>query len=193
MNPNQPRERDEARIFNEVAGRFDAPAYVRRGQKVTHAFEDLLARCRKVRKDYLEMPRLRLGQLRAMAGSWASLVTLLHNEQQVEILDTLHEGLQPTLRAPLAPTQSQRALRQALEELCDSLQRFNARWLAFLDKQDLTAINTLREGYNRWYVLEKECAVRSASIARAGFRPLPPLTVAEILEHLPLLPVPALP
>jgi hypothetical protein len=62
----------------------------------------------------------------------------------------------------------------------------------FLANVDLTAVNELREGYNRYYVLEKECAVRSARIARQGFTPLPPLTHDELMSQFPLLPVPRL-
>ena len=55
---------------------------------------------------------------------------------------------------------------------------------------DLSAVNELRKGYNRYYVLEKECAVRSARIARQGFAPLPPLTTGDLVAQFPLLPVP---
>jgi hypothetical protein len=41
-------------------------------------------------------------------------------------------------------------------------------------------------------VLEKECAVRSARIARQGFVPLEPLTIDDVSAQLPLLPVPRL-
>ena len=59
-----------------------------------------------------------------------------------------------------------------------------------LDGQDFTALNELREGYNRFYVLEKECVVRSLALARVGFVPLPPMTLAELTRLLPPLYVP---
>ena len=52
---------------------------------------------------------------------------------------------------------------------------------------DLARVNQLRDGYNRYYVLEKECAVRSPKVARQGFRPLPPLTTADLAAELPPL------
>ena len=70
---------------------------------------------------------------------------------------------------------------------------FNRRWRQFLDAVDLRPINELRDGYNRYYVLEKEFAVRSARVARHGFVPLAPLTAAALFELLPLLPVPRSP
>jgi hypothetical protein len=88
-------------------------------------------------------------------------------------------------------TTSGRALRAALRELIDSLERFNRRWRGYVTALDLTAVNRERDGYNRYFVLEKECAVRSAKIARHGFAPLPPLTHADLLAEFPELPVPA--
>jgi hypothetical protein len=54
----------------------------------------------------------------------------------------------------------------------------------------LNQVNDLRDGYNRYYVLEKECAVRSFRLARQGFCPLEPLTVEDITALFPLLHVP---
>jgi hypothetical protein len=76
--------------------------------------------------------------------------------------------------------------------LLHSLQRFNRRWQEFLPTVDLTRVNDLRAGYNRYYVLEKECAVRSAALARRGFTPLEPFTTDQLFALMPLLPVPQL-
>ena len=43
---------------------------------------------------------------------------------------------------------------------------------------DLTHVNKLRDGYNRYYVLEKECALRNVRLAALGFDP-----VASTPEH----------
>lgn len=186
-----PLGRDPDRRFeNEIAGLFDAPAYIRRARGVDAALEQLLGRARVQRDEWLEMPRLRLGQLQALAGAWSALVAHLADRTQLEVLVSLEETLQPQLRLPLAPTTSARVLVAALDELIGSLERFNARWHDYLAKIDVTAVNRLRDGYNRYYVLEKACALRSDLLARQGFRPLPPLDVAELYRHLPLLPVP---
>jgi hypothetical protein len=76
--------------------------------------------------------------------------------------------------------------------LIPSLERFNQRWRKFLPTVDLTAVNRLREDYNRYYLLEKECAVRSSVVARRGYSPLQPVTVDDLADVLPLLPVPQL-
>jgi HAMP domain-containing protein len=179
---------DEA--FKQFLSQYDAPAYVRRARQVQAVFEDLLARCRRQRDEWLQMARLRLGMLRALAGVWETLQPLLANEDQLRILRELEAALAPHLRVPVEPATSSRALKQALAELCDSLERFNRRWTAYLAEVDVSEVNKLREGYNRFYLLEKECAVRNARVARQGYQPLPPLTVAELSTFLPPLPVP---
>jgi hypothetical protein len=185
-------EHAEDRLFQKLVGLYDAPAYIRRARHVQEALEDLLAVCRKQREQWLALVRVRLGLLHALASEWSALGPYLANESQCVILEELLRGLRPELRCPIEPTTSGRVLRRALQELCESLERFNRRWREFLSKLDLAPVNEVRAGYNRYYVLEKECAVRSAVVARQGFQPLPPITVADVAGVLPELPVPRL-
>ena len=83
------------------------------------------------------------------------------------------ELLRPVCRAKFA-------LSPRPHEVAAAMRRFNLAWAKFLQSLDLSAINNLRAGYNRYYVLEKECALHSAKLAEVGFRPLPPLTHAEL-------------
>ncbi len=185
--------RDEiSEAFKRFLSQFDAPAYIRRARGVEAALEQLLEQCRRRRAEWLEIVRLRIGMLHALAGTWDNLRPFLTDEEQLDILRYSLAALAAPLRAPVEPTTSARALRHALHELHESLERFNQRWQAFLTSLDLTAINELREGYNRYYVLEKECAVRSPRVARQGFVPLPPLTHEDLATQFPLLPVPQL-
>jgi hypothetical protein len=181
----------ERRLAAELVAQYDVPAYIRRARGVEAALEALLAACRGQRDRWLMMTRLRLGRLHALAGEWAALRPLLA-EDDLAALEGLFRALEPKLRAPVARTQSRRVLRRALAELVESLERFNQRWGKHLAGLDLSAVNQARDGYNRYYVLEKECALRSAALARLGFRPLPPLTHAEVAALLPPLPVPRL-
>lgn len=183
---------DDRDAFKTFVGIYGGPAYVRRAREVEGALEHVLARCRKQRDDWLPMVRLRLGVLKAMAGDLFALAPLLADEEQLGHLERMHADLAPQLRSPVAATSSQRRLRRALHELCESIEAFNRRWLGYLPRVDLSWVNELREGYNRYYVLEKECAVRSPRLARAGFQRLEPLTTESLLTLLPLLPVPVL-
>jgi hypothetical protein len=182
----------EGRDFLRIAGMFDAPAYIRRARGMDQALAHLLAGCRRQRQEWLAMPRLRLGTLYALAGEWEALTPLLASSDDVAALAGSYEELAPTLHAPPPITTSSRRLRRALEELIVSNERFNARWAAYLPTVDLSAVNASREGYNRYYVLEKACAMRSDLLARLGFEPRPMLTHADLAAMLPSLPVPRL-
>jgi hypothetical protein len=183
---------DGSHTVKQFMAQYDAPAYVRRARRVDVEWEVLLARCRRQRDEWLPLVRVRLATLQALAGDWGRLAPLLADAGHAEELRRLHEELRPELRLPVAPTPSARALRRAVAELVESAERFNRRWWAYLDTVDLGPVNAARDGYNRWYVLEKECALRSARLARQGFRPLPPLTLEAVVAALPPLPVPRL-
>jgi hypothetical protein len=183
---------DEQRLLKEFQANYAPPAYVRRAREVEAALEQLLYHCRSRRAEWLPMARLRLGTVRALAGDWEALRPWLANEEQLAVLRDLEATLQPRLRVPVEPTSSARVLRRALRELGESIERFNRRWHAFLPSVDLTRVNALRDGYNRFYLLEKECAVRSPRLARQGFRRLEPLTSDQLAVLLPPLTVPRL-
>jgi hypothetical protein len=182
---------DENWLFKKFLAQYDAPAYLRRARQVEDALAALVDACRAKRAAMLELVAVRLGTLRALVdGDWRALASFLADGAQVSVLEQLEAEVKPQLRVPVEPTSSPRRLRLALRELCESLNRFNRRWLDYLDRLDLTSINELRDKYNRYYVLEKEFAVRSARVARQGFRPLSPLTLAEVRQILPPLAAP---
>lgn len=185
-----PVARDDAHeLFKRFASQYDAPAYVRRARAVEDAFEQLLARCRHQRDDWLKLVRIRLGTLRMLASDWAVLRPQLADDEQVSVLEQLHAELQPRLRIRVAATTSERAHRRSLKEIVESTARFNRRWSEHLPTVDLGHVNALRDGYNRYYLLEKECAIRSPRLARQGYQRLEPVTTADLAALLPLLPV----
>jgi len=171
---------------------YDAPAFARRARQVQEAFDHLVGRCRRQRDEWLAVVRMRLGLLGALAGDWDRLRPWLVETEQVDTLRKMHADLAPQLRLPVDRTSSERVLWRALGELKESIERFNRRWQEFLGQVDLAHVNRLRDGYNRYYLLEKECAVRSARVARQGFRRLEPLTLDALAGLLPPLPLPRL-
>jgi len=183
---------DSGNVVKRFMTLYDAPAYARRARQVQEAFDQLVSRCRRQRDEWLAMVRIRLATLGALAEDWDRLRPWLAEEEQVGALRQLHADLAPRLRLPVERSDSERLLRRALGELTESIERFNRRWQEFLNEVDLTHVNRLRDGYNRYYLLEKECAVRSARVARQGFHRLEPLTVDGLAALLPLLPVPRL-
>ncbi len=180
-------------LSQELQSRFGAPAYIRRARQVEDAFSALVQQCRVWRAQQLEMVRTRLGLLYVLAGEWDAVRPLVADEEQIETLRRLYAEMEPRLRTREGPTASARALRQAFNELRESIRRFNRRWREFLGELDLRRINVLRDGYNRYYVLEKECALRSPRLARQGFRPLEPVAPQDLEALLPPLPEPRVP
>lgn len=176
------------RELAQIAGLFDAPAYIRRARGVEDALANLLARCLKMRDELIVIPKQRLAALAALAGQWGALLPLLPAED-VSALQRLHEELKPA-PAPLAPTSEPYRLRKGIEEVVSSFSRFNAAWLKHLREVDLSGVNEVRDKYNRYYVIEKACALRSDLLARQGFTPLSLLTTEELIGMLPPLPVP---
>lgn len=183
---------DDTGTLQQLAAIGGAPAFMVRAARTQEALERVLRPGRHQRGEWLQMVRLRLGTVHALAGDWPALRPLLADEQQLKLLQQLYADLQPCLKAPPAPTASQKILRRALLELLESLEYFNQRWRKYLHGVDLTHVNQAREKYNKYYLLEKECVVRSPALARREWRPLEPVAIADLFRWLPLLPVPVL-
>jgi hypothetical protein len=182
---------DELRVRMTIAAQYDAPAYVRRARGVEAAWDDLLARGRRKRTEWLFGVRLHLGSLRAGARSWSDLRHLLADDEHLTVLERLHaEAGDPEV--PMTGPADDRGRRRALLRLRAGVERFNRRWDRYVHELDLDEINRLRDGYNRYYLLEKECAVGPAWLLPQLFRKLPPVTASDVLDALPRLPVPRL-
>jgi len=186
-----PERDNEQRLAQYVAAQYDAPAYVRRARQVEEALDRLLAVCRNQREQWLKEVRAQLTHLASLTGDWVSLGTLVSEGGQLEALPRLQAilGLEPPFRTEGGVGWGAGG---ALRNLRASLHAFNRRWRDFIDRQNLQQVNELRESYNRYYMLEKECALRSARLARLGFQQLPSLTAEDLLAEFPLLPVPDL-
>jgi hypothetical protein len=183
-----PSDLDELRVFQLWMGAFDVPAYMRRAKNTEAAWEHLLQRCERQRDEWLKFPKLRLGELFARAGDAAAIRPFLFDPTEADLLAKLHNAWQPRLRIPVPPARSPQQIRRSLQQVAASFARFNRRWERFVSELDLTEINRLRDGYNRFYVLEKECAVRSAAVARAGFQPVLRVKTEDVTALFPLLP-----
>lgn len=167
-----------------IVAQFGAPAYMRRANRVETAFTDFIDRLRARRDELLGGVRLHLRFLMDVAGSLDAVRPFVSDEQFAALSALVAQsGLKE--RSPTGA--SIRRLRRPLRELATSVVRFNRRWLRCAAEADLSAVNAERDGYNRWYLLEKECAV-GVIRARHGFQPLGPVTTADVLRELPPLP-----
>jgi hypothetical protein len=172
--------------YQYILAQYGGPAFMRRAQRAEAALADLLQRLERTRHEWLDMVRLRLGQLHALAGGWQRLSRLIDADTLTALRHWFDE-LQPSLRVPLETAHRDATVRGAWTDLQASMDRFNRRWAHLLAQTDLAEVNRRRDEYNRWYVLEKECFVRSPRIARQGFRPLQMLTTVDLERWFPLL------
>jgi hypothetical protein len=171
----------------ELMGLFDLPAFARRGQDLEATLRRLHARCRAARVQLLEMVHLRLRQWSRASGgseSWRGVFT-----STIEPLWKLAEAEPP--RWELSDASFGR--RQTIaRDLVMAVERFNRRWLQFVDRINLEPTNFMIDQYNRYYLLEKECVMGSARLAARHFSPVRPLTTSMLLDEHPTLPVPEL-
>ncbi len=179
--------------FQQVLGMYGGPAFVRRRKRIEATQDAIVRELEESFAKNLEIVRLRLGQLLALAGTWERVGDFLaHPGEDLPYLQTLHEKLQPRLRMPLEVALRDELVRGTLAELSEAMVFFNRRWRKRLGEVDLSSLNELREAYNRNYLLEKECAMGSPSAARRGFERLSPWTVFDLLERFPELKLPRL-
>jgi len=187
-NMTLPERNTDEKVFQFMMAQYGTPAFARRALRIHEALNDLLAHCRLRREQWFADGRLVFEDLASQIADWPALSPFLASPEQVALFPR-YQGLL-NARAPFRPTSvSARRIRSALGDLIDWMNRFNQRWSLYLSERNLSALNELRDGYNRYYVLEKECALRSARLARQGFVPMAPYTVQELLTQFPLLPV----
>lgn len=170
-----------------LLGMFDTPAFARRGHELEYSLARLRDRCRRERVERLEMVRLRLRQ-------WAGAVTgpdawRWTFDGPIDALWPLTGADAPAWASQPAPDRRRRTIAR---DLTASLERFNRRWVVFLNGLDVQLINQAIDLYNRYYLLEKECSLGSSRLAARYFQPFAPLTTETLLAEYPVLPVPGL-
>ena len=151
-----------------LLGMFDVPAFARRGQELEFTLGRLHDRLTRERGAMLEMVRVRLRQ-------WSRVATSPDDGREAFGL-AVAEWLRAVETEPawaVSPgTPRQRAT--AAKDLVVSVERFNRRWSRFLDELKLGPIHAMIDGYNRYYLLEKECVFGSARGVPAP-TPVPPV------------------
>jgi hypothetical protein len=107
----------------------------------------------------------------------------------IDSLWQLSEADPPQWAGAAAPIRQQVAIAR---DLITAVHRFNQRWSQYLDRLNLDPVNLVIDHYNRYYLIEKECAMGSARLAARFFTPLSRLTREHLLREHPLLPLPEL-
>jgi hypothetical protein len=174
---------DERKLLMQVVAQYEAPAYVRRARQVELSHDAIIEHCRRQRTEWLAGVRLHLKAL-DVAASEEDLRTRFGGATMAAI-ERLHREI--GLDRPAVQSQRFRSLPSLLRFLRASVRRFNRRWSAFLAQCDLSEVNRVRDGYNRYYILEKECAVGSIRLATMTYRRLEPMTHDELHSLFPPL------
>ena len=179
-------------IAQLVLGQFDAPAFIRRAKSVEMDTETLFYKCKKHRESWLHQPQRLFHSIKSRVGGtppdWQKLQKWCKNPEQIAYLRTLDPFLEPALRFPPKPTRWFWGISPEIETLRTQIKAFNKAWLVWVRELDLSEINNARNGYNKWYLLEKECSILSRAVANQGFEPLPLLDTHDILAWFPLIP-----
>ncbi len=171
-----------------LLGQFDAPAYIRRARNVESDFDDLIMRCQRLKREWLNQAERLYEELRCKAGDWQRLERWVSQPEQLAYLRALDGWLFPVLRYPPRRSSWFWGLSRSIETLRGLIRQFNRAWDSHLRQIDLGPINRARDGYNRWYLLEKECSMGSSYLAARGFTPLTLITMDDLLEQFPPLP-----
>jgi hypothetical protein len=166
-----------AREERELLAMADTPSYVRRALRVEEATRRILARCETVREHWQVGVRLRLRNWNRLVQDEPRVGDKLDDAARTALCAlndaVFHVGESRTAKgAPAWPVMPGRMWNG----LSRSVTQYNARWRSYLATVDLASANETIDAYNRYYLFEKECAMRSARLARIGFQPLPPLT-----------------
>lgn len=170
--------------IQQMLGLFDVPSFARRGQDLESSLARLHGRCERMRAGMLEMVHLRLRQWASAAtgpDDWSDTFA----EPVAPLWDLSGASEPPRWADQPASTRRRRALAR---DLTASVDRFNRRWTRFVEDLDLGPVNRRIEGYNRYYLLEKECALGSHRLAARLFRPVDPLSVDDLIARHPPLP-----
>lgn len=184
----KPNDHNELQIFQRMIMSFDSPAYMRRAREVEAAWNAVQQACMRRRQELLKLPRLRLMQLYSTNGNTLVSVEGLCATQLSE-LQQLYEDWMQQEQKTISVSSALPSLPDCIDLTAASFERFNQRWSRYISGLSLVELNRLRQGYNDFYVLEKECAVRSSLVARIGFEPMRPATTADLFKLFPLLPI----
>ena len=158
--------------IKEMMGLFDAPAFARRGLEL----EEMLRRARTSGAGR----RAPSGSTWSGSGCGSGRASRPgrttgppSSPPRSSRSGRSREAEPPQWAAASAPRHRQLAVAR---DLIAAVERFNRRWIEFLERLNLGPANVVIDHYNRYYVLEKECVMGSGRLAARFFTPIPLLT-----------------
>lgn len=168
---------------------FDTPAYVRRGLTVETEWNTLADKLHRIWTEWTVPVGRLCAQLRHQADGWEAFGPWLASPEDLDLLRRLDQRLDFRLKYPPAKALWLWPLKGSLRRLARMAADLNEAWAKHLGTLDLEPVNRAREQYNRWYLLEKECAMRSTRLAAGGFEAFPRVEANDLINLFPPLPV----
>jgi hypothetical protein len=176
---------DEAGLI----GLADTPAYLRRAMRVEEAIRQIDRRCQELREKLTGELRFRLKTWNRLAADRPQLAARLSEPTLAAVaaiegavfVGSEPRSLQDRIPWPVLP-------HRIWRNLAGAVATFNRKWNDGRASIDLAPLGKEIAGYNKHYLFEKECAFRSARIARIGYSPIPPVDAAWLADRWPALP-----
>jgi hypothetical protein len=162
----------------------EVPAYVRRARRTEDAVRGLHLEVGGHREELLAFVCLRLRQyVDAVPGPLPPRIAAIHAE--------IRETATFAELRPRPARGRKNAPDVAAARLRESVARFNRRFLRWIDDEaPLDRANREIEGYNRYYALERQAALRYVPADQVRFEKRKLLTRDDLLAAFPLLPEP---
>lgn len=160
----------------------ELPAYVQRARRTEDAVAAAFREASRTREEMLSFVCLRLRQyLDSVPGPDPIHPTVRKIHEAVRELSTFKElRSRPARRS---------ASRVALGRLGASVARFNRRFRRFIEEDaPLDRANREIDGFNRYYPLERQAAIRHVPLDKLTLEAKTPLTREDLIRELPLLP-----
>jgi hypothetical protein len=171
----------------------EVPAYVRRARNLEQAVADLFRDAAKAREEMLGFVALRFRQVLDVLDEDTAREL---DVSAVAALGVILAELEPLpafyrLKSRARPPRGAREVERTVAALRESVGRFNTRWERWIDEEaPLAEVNRQVDGYNRHYEFERQCALKYVPLDKVTFEKRAPLDRADLLERLPVLPLP---
>lgn len=174
-----------------LLGLGDPPAFLRRGQSVADAENRVRRKCETAREEMLFAVKLRLRAWNRLVGD-REFIRRSMSAEAVSAIARLNESVfgADESTVSIEPTGWPVFAGRRWNAIVAAVEDFNRNWRRFIDAFQLDDLHRAIDGYNRYYVLEKECAVRSIHTARRGFTPRTKPKNDDLLDEFPPLIMP---
>lgn len=178
-------------VEDGLRGACGAPAYVRRARNLEAAECDLHGRLVRLWFERARSIACDVKNLCARFADDAAVAEYIGNTRRAAAfaeVAALVRGHPEYEAIPVDRSLLSAGPAGRLRSIVAGVRSFNAHWPRAVEGIDLDPINEQIDEFNRWYPLERECAMKYAFHALDNFRPRMRITHADLVCRLSLLP-----